>query len=412
MPSRVVVYRPAADGGVAETLGTADYSYGFVLEAFLPLLRECTDVTLVQDPAELTELPPDTVVLSFAPPHATPRVDGLRLVPVFAWEFDTIPNFGWDDDPYNDWRLPLGRSAAAITHAAFTADVTRAAVGSTLDIAVLPAPVWDAHQPLALTDRLADQPRTLTWRGGVADSAAVQLAGRPAPPEVPVEEHDCQVTLQGTVFTYVFNPFDSRKNWYDLITAFAWAFRDDPEATLVLKAVQADTKAATETLLLEMWKLAPYRCRIVVIVGYLEPTEYQTLIEATTFAVNSSRGEGQCLPLMEFMSAGCPAVAPPHTGMADYVNASNAHLVRSSREPTHWPRDPRLKLTTHRERIYWDSLVDGLRAAARTARNPEKYREMSRAATDSCAAHCSRRVVLAGLRQFLASLDSSVAAGV
>jgi glycosyltransferase involved in cell wall biosynthesis len=85
--------------------------------------------------------------------------------------------------------------------------------------------------------------------------------------------------------------------------------------TLVFKLVHHDRDRSCAAVLLELRKLAPFHCRVVVIHGFLEDAIYDELILATTYAVNSSRGEGQCLPLMEFMAAGRPAVAPTHTAL-------------------------------------------------------------------------------------------------
>ena len=47
------------------------------------------------------------------------------------------------------------------------------------------------------------------------------------------------------------------------------------------------------------------------------------------------------MPLMEFMSAGRPVIAPRHTAMADYIDESSAFIVASSPEHNVWPDDPR-----------------------------------------------------------------------
>lgn len=116
---------------------------------------------------------------------------------------------------------------------------------------------------------------------------------------------------------------------------------------------------------------------------------------ATSFYVNASRGEGLCLPLMEFMSAGVPAIAPDHTTMADYVAGDTTFVVSSSTEPTAWPNDPLMRITTSYRRINWSSLADQFRASYEVAtQDPTRYRDMSRAAV-ATQAHYSADAVVA-----------------
>lgn len=58
--------------------------------------------------------------------------------------------------------------------------------------------------------------------------------------------------------------------------------------------------------------------------GFLSDKSYRKLIHATSFFVNASSGEGLCLPLMEFMACGVPAIAPNRTAMADYVDQASS----------------------------------------------------------------------------------------
>ena len=147
--------------------------------------------------------------------------------------------------------------------------------------------------------------------------------------------------LDGVVYTSVFNPCDGRKNWEDMLSAFCVTFRDVDDATLVLKLTHHDAEEALSDILHHLYKNQSYRCRIVLIYGYLADADYERLVQATSYVVNTSYGEGQCLPLMEFMSCGKPAVAPRTTAMIDYLDADNAFLIDSTDELTAWPHDPR-----------------------------------------------------------------------
>ena len=163
-----------------------------------------------------------------------------------------------------------------------------------------------------------------------------------------------------------------------MVACFCRSFAAEPGATLLLKLTHHDGTQGLALILRLLWRLAPFACRVVLIHGFLDDEAYHEMVRVTSYVVNSAHGEGQCLPLMEFMSAGKPAIAPPHTGMADYVTADCAYLVDSSAGP----------------RAYVGCF---LAAGA----DPARYDAMSGAATASLQRHCSAEVVLGRLRGVL-----------
>lgn len=205
--------------------------------------------------------------------------------------------------------------------------------------------------------------------------------------------------LDGTVYTSVFNPVDGRKNWEDMVTAFCWAFRDDPKKTLILKMSHHNRSTFLGKLLLLFSRLSPFRCRIVALHGFLPESQLQDLIGATNFFVNTSLAEGQCLPLLEFMAEGVPAISPDHTAMSTYINDHNSYIVRSSKQPHIWPNDPRRAYRTVSHRIDWDDLRHCFLASA--AVTPERYRAMSIAASNEVRRHYSVDKAYRQLRRVL-----------
>ena len=108
------------------------------------------------------------------------------------------------------------------------------------------------------------------------------------------------------------------------------------------------------------------------------------------------------MPLTEFMRAGVPAVAPDHSAMRDYIDDTNAFVVRSSREPASWPEDTSHALRTFRWRIDWDSLRQAFVDARLCAmQDPSRYRRLSRTAARFMAQHFGSSAAIHGLRQFL-----------
>lgn len=190
-----------------------------------------------------------------------------------------------------------------------------------------------------------------------------------------------KVTLSGVVFTSVLNPRDGRKNWVDILTAFCHALGDREDATLVFKMTHFSVASFLGDLMTKLEEAGPIRARVVALHGFLNDKEYRRLISATSWYVNASRGEGLCLPLMEFMSAGVPAIAPKHTAMADYVDEGCALLVGAGRMPTRWPNDPSHRLRTRYHRIEWESLAGCFSQGYEIAtREPGRYSAMSKAA--------------------------------
>jgi glycosyltransferase involved in cell wall biosynthesis len=222
----------------------------------------------------------------------------------------------------------------------------------------------------------------------------------------PREEATCSADDDAIIYTTVFNPIDGRKNWPDIINAFVFALRDEPCAVLLLKLTHSEFAPFVAEMESYIESLRPFKCRIVFLQGFLETAAYQRLVQATHFVVNASRGEGQCLPLMEFMSSGVPAIAPDNTAMADYVTPDNAFVVRSSVEPAVWPHDPRQLLRTTRYRINWDSLYQGFVDSFRVAtEEPATYRAMSTEAISSLQRYCSMEVGRERLLELLDHVD-------
>jgi glycosyltransferase involved in cell wall biosynthesis len=418
-PWQILTYCPFGDTSICDALGVADYSYYFVLKRFRPVLEQfgavqrLTDLALLDRACEQARAAGRRPVLfHFAPPHTVPPDPPCPVIPVFAWEFDTIPDEHWDDDVRHNWAAVLGGTPAAITHSESAVAAVRRSLGSDYPVVSAPAPVWDGFHRIAATP-WDEQPRRIELDGTVLDSWEIGLTQGPPFPEPQYPHGLTAVELSGVVFTSIFNPQDGRKNWYDLLTAFVWAFRDNPEATLVLKLVHFDRVQACWAVLQEMRKLAPYRCRVVVIHGYLDDGSFAELVLATTYTVNASHAEGQCLPLMEFMSAGRPAIAPGHTAMADYITPANAFVVAGTPEWAAWPQDPRMVFRCMRYRINWESVRDAYVAAWDTATSDRaRYLQMAQQASADLERHCSAANTVARVGALLSGVSDATGTAV
>lgn len=418
----IIIHSETNQHTIAQNLGRSEYSYYFVLKEYRPVLERLGRVVEVLDPqAEVDALYREClsrgepcVFLSFSPPHRTPVHLACPTLPVFAWEFSTIPNEPFAGEPRNDWRTVLAACGAAITHSNYTVNAVREAMSEDYPIVAVPAPVWDrfAARGAQLHGQTSTGPLRLTIKGLVADSRKLDLnafgpahlrSGEGIDFTAPVI--DQELLLDGVVYTSVFNPGDGRKNWEDMLSAFCVSFRDVEDATLVLKLTHHDAEEALGDILHHLYKNQSYRCRIVLIYGYLADPDYERLVQATRYVVNTSYGEGQCLPLMEFMSCGKPAVAPRTTAMIDYLSADNAFLIESTDELTAWPHDPRRAFRTLRYVTNWASLCEAYKASYDVAKNqPARYAQMSAQAVSSLQGFCSQAVAEQRLQVFLAQL--------
>jgi glycosyltransferase involved in cell wall biosynthesis len=188
------------------------------------------------------------------------------------------------------------------------------------------------------------------------------------------------------VYTSIFSPADGRKNWRDMLSAFITALHDKPDATLVFKLATNPQEADywLNDVVHEYRKLrisSRAKCKVIVATSYLSNAQMFDLARATTFYMNASKAEGSCLPLQDYLAAGRPALAPPHTGMADSLDAEGSFLIASSDEPTCWPQDPEWKTTTIWQRMSWQSLYEQIQTSYRMAKErPAEWHTMSAAA--------------------------------
>ncbi|OWP48629.1 glycosyltransferase [Pseudomonas nitroreducens] len=516
---KILVYSATNAATIRTSLGAPEYSYYFVLKEFLPALQALGEVVVIEDPAnqvdaiyhDCRQRGEACVFLSFSPPHKTLATLECPTLPVFAWEFDTVPDEIWLNDAAQDWSFMLRQFGQAITHSRSTIDAVRKVVPSAYPLLSVPSPVWDAFDTLRQS-RLSAGRHRINGKGVVFDTSALDLqqflhavpevwhlmfrgeavpgvVGEPEPePELasaseqeppaapvhPAPEHfadylritrrylgawyqmvladllpesfrgrlrrlrrsapvpgdpmpevsvtpgeapipedpfpqralftpaEFSVDLEGVVFATVFNPYDGRKNWPDLISAFCSTFSDQPDAVLVFKLTHREYCSAITEMLRFMARLPAFRCRVLLMHGYLEDEDYQALMQATAYVVNASYGEGQCLPLMEFLSCGKPAIAPSHSGMSDYIDEQVAFVVESCPEAASWPHDPRNAFRTCRQQIDWESLrLAYLQAWSLYRDHPEAYRDMGERAIERMRGYCSRQAVIEQLDPFL-----------
>jgi glycosyltransferase involved in cell wall biosynthesis len=367
------------------------------------------------------------IFLCFRGLHDVVLTDQAPTLVVPAWEFPDVPDHVFAGNPRNNWVQVANDSAGMIVHGEFTRDAfVRSGVRAPISVVAVPTPTayfetpaWDGSQNIRI-ERSAiilegcgqpkhiipmnsagpshprpgeAEPRVMrrdlrTAARGIAKEtykrvvrpllpawidAGITAGARAALMELFRLGNDGwtvqpRVDLSGVVYTSIFNPADGRKNWEDLLSAFLIGLQDCADATLVLKLIGRDRRRANPILAQYQRMKLPHRCRVVIITDYMSDDEMLELTRASTYYVTSTRAEGNCLPLMNYLAAGRPAVSPCHTAIADYFNEEMGLVVESHPEPCAWPHDPLLRTRTTWQRLVWPSLVEAFRESYRVAR--------------------------------------------
>jgi hypothetical protein len=420
-----------------QNIGLEAYSYHYVYQAFAPLLERWGQTRTVTQPESRLDYAlwrarregRKPLHLSFLPLHLMYLTGQAANVAFPFWEFPDIPQEDFASNPRNNWARIANRLALILTASSFTRDAfVRGGVSTPVRVVPVPirpdyfgVPAWQGGQQVILDcpcyvfpppDTLAVaefnpwvpvQPRQLSWgawlkyvymsyfkprlprRLALLMTAATRTARS-------VRKHyleearvsaapSSNLELSGVVYTTFFNPFDPRKNWQDLLSAFLLALGDQADATLVVKLViNSRLEAAGLNGILAHYRGLGlrHRCKLVFVSAYLSGAQMVELARASTYYVTAARAEGACLPLQDFLAAARPGVAPVHTALTDYFDSRVGMVVESHPEPASWPHDPDQRCTTSWHRIVWQSLHDQFRASYELARRqPEQYQVLA-----------------------------------
>ncbi|MCE5302903.1 MAG: hypothetical protein LLF97_07320 [Planctomycetaceae bacterium] len=422
----VTSYCTGAPNG--KNVGVPGYSYDFVVQLFAPLIKSWGKLLVVsreelpQAVAQMRARGYTPVHLSFLPLQDVCFADDAPNIVVPAWEYPDVPNHVFDGNPQNNWVETARRCDALVVGGPFTADAfQRAGVRTPIQIVQVPTPdayfqiplwrsdvvttinccgltfrtptVWDGSEETASS---SGGPRSsrfslksirkalcaayrrslkrtplhrfcLAAKGACDGGLTAWRAARTCSDATTATTGACsQAELSGVVYTSIFNPPDYRKNWGDLLTGFLWALRDCEDATLVLKVIDPNWVGRVY----EGYRRSgiPHRCKVVVVGDFLTEEQLLELARATTYYVTTTRAEGNCLPLLNYLAAGRPGISPCHTAIGDYFDRDVGFVVDSHPEPTAFPHDSRFRKTTTWHRLVWTSLVEEIRRSYEMAK--------------------------------------------
>jgi glycosyltransferase involved in cell wall biosynthesis len=176
--------------GIRERMGSAAYSYYFVLEAIAPLLVQFGTWRLIDRPesrlpfaaarAEAEGYRP--VHLALNPPQDCYLSPGVPTILFPFWEFPDVPDRDFGHDTRQNWARIGARADLIVTACRFSAAAFRRA-GVACPVAVVPIPVraedfgippWDPDHSWTI------EARHLVW-GGEAEKTAEAALPEPAP---------------------------------------------------------------------------------------------------------------------------------------------------------------------------------------------------------------------------------------
>ena len=462
-------YNTGACKGV--NLGVAGYSHDIVANLYIPLLSRWGEVFVIPDPrtnletaveeARARNLEP--IHVSILPFQDVCLAETAPNVVVPAWEFPDVPNEEFDDNPQNKWPDVAAKCTTIFVGGPFTVDTLKNA-GISVPIHIVPVPTPDAYfqlpgwaprqsakmdctaivlpqyisaesdkafrrssrkQTKASPSRLKRFGQTIeaSIRGATrfivgealyeryercprAIQAGYHATLRPPKLNVPYRPSSA-FGLSGIVYTSIFNPLDGRKNWSDLLTGFLMALGDCNDATLVVKLIASTPDAAQDIINFYQHRKIPHRCQVVFITDFLTESQLHCLASASTYYLQTTRAEGNCLPLMNYLAAGRPAVSPCHSAIEDYFDEEVGFIVDSHPEPAAFPHDPELRCRTTWARIVWPSLVKQIRASYEMAKSdPASYQAMAARARERMQGWASTDQVWQRLN---VALDATVA---
>jgi hypothetical protein len=410
----------------------------------------------IQSAREWGSAPVHVGFMPFQDTYLSPHAPNV-IVP--AWEYPDVPNHKFDGNPQNDWVATANRCDLVIVGGEFTADAfARAGVRAPVRIVPVPTPEayfevapWTSDTPRAALRgsayiygppgslevveppeppepvkrrrpirslarhgyrRLVKPllPRSLRLRLRMSLHSAYQALRDPEQYLSPFERtidisrprRDAGDLARGVVYTSVLNPADGRKNWQDLLTGFLFALGDRDDATLIVKLINRHPFWINHVLEFFQGIGRTHRCTVAFVSDYLTDEQMVDLAAASTYYVTTTRAEGNCLPLMNYLAAGRPGISPSHTAISDYFGAEVGFVVDSHPEPTAWPHDRRFRRLTTWHRLVWPSLVDRFRESYETAKhNPRLYDQLSARARETMAERARIDAVLPRLREAL-----------
>lgn len=410
---------------LTDRIGLKEIQHYAPLKDFLPLLEKRGTVVQVEDLREQVDgvyqfadyMGQACLYISFSPPdqdYCEIFCPKMFVASVIKYG-NTYLSGQLQAAPEEVLRAGIRQSLAGVAHSREAMKTVSNMADGELPLACIPPPLWDTYEKLYDKDFPQNGPGApISTHGDIIDSdipglrlqsisyrvplrtriqsvrAALQHKRRLLALEYLVQRksihyYPAVLGLKGIVYTAVICPSNPFKDWKGLIKDFRRVFRDTADATLAIKMagrVKESTKRAAVRLL--RWKSA--KCRIVIINEHLPQDQYENLVQATAYIINLSTSEEVGNSLLEFMSAGKPAISPRYAGM-HMLSSENAFFVPTG--------DDAISVREQLAQSY-----------ATIKNNPGRYRTMAESAREAMKTHCSEAVIEPRFFAFLDRIEA------
>ncbi|MBX2877811.1 MAG: hypothetical protein KTR30_37165 [Saprospiraceae bacterium] len=329
------------------------------LKDFLPLLEQRGTVVVVRDAQReikpihrfLDYLGQDYLYIYFSPPdspYSKMECPKMFIAPIDQDEAHPISASG------------IQASLAGVTISQASLELLQQEAVEELLLQCIPPPVWDEFQQLH-DKELTHKPSSysIETNGNILDTSIPSLRPESIGFTIPLASRirsiisaflyfkmdlyglrqyigrrrrdrffATKIELTGIVYTAIVNPKRQHKNWKSLVREFCLAFEKVHDATLIIKMV-GTIEHKTQKAAIRLLRNLSVRCRVIVIFCHLTENRYKALIQASTFVINASDSKGIGSSLLEFMSAGKPAISYTQSDELP-LNRGNSFLTDSS----------------------------------------------------------------------------------
>jgi glycosyltransferase involved in cell wall biosynthesis len=315
---------PNGDDATAIVWGKAHYSWKIVASLYEAALQrihittrrfKAPDIYQSDIARKIAGIEKDDIHITVKPIEHIRPMFGARNFYVAGWEFPEFSDRSLEDNPKNNHVAILKRAEKILCWSEFTANNLQQ-YGVT-SAAVLPPPVVGLAN---LSYVSVAEIRCLHYSADAPENNAYSTIGR--------VRADYQ-----TVFFALFNPYDRRKRFGQLLEAFTEFSRNceaGKGAALVIKLVVDNIRTRAEII---FWVLRDQYainevCPDIYFVGDdLDTAQIMGFYQTFDFYYCSSSTEGLNLPLIEAMASGMVPISSMATAMGDYIRPEHAVVL-------------------------------------------------------------------------------------